>query len=149
MEIILLDRIENLGDLGDKVKVRPGYARNYLIPSGKAKYATPENIAEFEARRAELEKAAADALNTAEARKAQLDGMTMTIPARVGAEGKLFGSVGPADIVDAAGRQGAELEKREIRMPTGPLREVGEYEIEISLHSDVNATITVVVQAEE
>lgn len=149
MEIILLDKVENLGDLGDKVKVRSGYARNYLIPQGKAKFATAENVAEFEARRAELEKAAADAQTAAETRKARLDGVTVTIPARVGAEGKLFGSVGPADIAEAAEQQGVELERREIRMPAGPLREVGEHEIELVLHSDVHAAIKVLVVPEE
>lgn len=149
MDVILLDKVENLGDLGEKVNVRAGYARNYLLPQGKAKLATPENLAEFEARRAELERAAAEALAAAEQRREQLDGRTFTVHARVGTEGKLFGSVGPADIEAAVAAEGLELEKREIRMPTGTLREVGEYEVEISLHSDVIATIKVLVQPEE
>jgi large subunit ribosomal protein L9 len=149
MEIILLDRIENLGNLGDRVKVRPGYARNYLFPKGKAKFATPENIAEFEARRAELEQAAAEAQTAAEARRERLEGLTLTIPAKAGNEGKLFGSIGPADIVDAAAATGVELERREVIMPTGTLRQLGEYDVEVHLYTGVNATIHVVVVPEE
>lgn len=149
MEIILLDRIENLGNLGDRVKVRPGYARNYLFPKGKAKFATPENIAEFEARRAELEQAAAEAQTAAEARRQRLKGLTLTIPAKAGNEGKLFGSIGPADIVDAAAATGVDLERREVIMPTGTLRQLGEYDVEVHLYTGVNATIHVVVVPEE
>lgn len=148
MEIILLDKVENLGGLGDKVKVRPGYARNYLIPTGKAKYATPANIAEFEARRAELEKTAAEALAMAEARSAKLDGMVVTLTALAGAEGKLFGSIGTQDIADAVTAAGVELERKEVRLPEGALRHVGEYDVEVHLHSDVDATIKVVVNGE-
>ncbi|AOV16493.1 50S ribosomal protein L9 [Acidihalobacter aeolianus] len=148
MEIILLDKVENLGGLGEKVKVRPGYARNYLIPTGKAKYATPANIAEFEARRAELEKVAAEALAAAEARSAKLDGMVVTLTALAGAEGKLFGSIGTQDIADAVTAAGVEVERKEVRLPEGALRHVGEYDVEVHLHSDVDATIKVVVNGE-
>ncbi len=149
MEVILLEKVENLGDLGDKVTVRPGYARNYLLPTGKAKYATPENIAEFEARRAELEKAAAEALANAEARRDRLAEMEVTIPAHAGNEGKLFGSVGAAEIAEAISAAGVPVEKREIRLPEGPLRQVGEYEIGVHLHTDVDATVKVIVEPEE
>ena len=149
MEVILLDKVENLGNLGDKVSVRPGYARNYLIPSGKAKYATKENIAEFEARRAELEKAAAESLAAAQARAAKLVDLEITIPAHAGNEGKLFGSVGTAEIAEAISATGVEVEKREVRLPEGALRSTGEYEITIHLHSDVNADVKVIVVPEE
>lgn len=149
MDVILLEKIDNLGGLGDRVTVRPGYARNFLIPRGKAKYATAENIAEFEARRAELEKAAAETLASAEVRKEKLDGIEVTIRANAGSEGKLFGSVGPSDIARALAEVGAEVEKREVRMPEGPIRQAGEFEIGIHLHTDVNATVKVIVVAEE
>ncbi len=149
MEVILLDRIENLGNLGDRVKVRPGYARNYLFPKGKAKFATAENIAEFEARRAELEQAAGAAQTTAEARRERLDGLTLTIRAKAGAEGKLFGSIGTADIVEAVRSAGIEIEKREVIMPTGTLRQTGDYDIHLHLYTNVDATIRVSVVPEE
>ncbi|AGA34894.1 LSU ribosomal protein L9p [Thioalkalivibrio nitratireducens DSM 14787] len=149
MEVILLEKVDNLGGLGDKVRVRPGYARNYLLPRGKAKFATPENIAEFEARRAELERAAAEALAAAEARRESLDGMVVEITAKAGGEGKLFGSIGAADIADAVTARGIEVEKREVRLPEGPLRQAGEYELEVHLYTDVNAQIRVIVIGEE
>jgi large subunit ribosomal protein L9 len=149
MDVILLEKIDNLGGLGDRVTVRPGYARNFLIPRGKAKYATAENIAEFEARRAELEQAAAELLAAAEARKEKIDGAEVTITANAGSEGKLFGSVGPSDIARALAEVGAEVEKREVRMPEGPIRQAGEFEIGIHLHTDVNAIVKVIVVAEE
>ncbi len=149
MEVILLSKVENLGALGDKVSVRSGYARNYLIPQGKAKFATPENIAEFEARRAELEAQAADALAAAEERKSKLDGITVTIAAKEAGEGKLFGSVGNIDVIEALASLGHEVEKREIRMPEGAFRNIGEHQVELHLHTDVNATITVSVIPEE
>jgi large subunit ribosomal protein L9 len=149
MDVILLNKVENLGNLGDKVKVRAGYARNYLIPTGKAKFATPANIAEFEARRAELEAAAAGALAKAQARAGALDGMSVTITAKSGGEGKLFGSVGTADIADAVTAAGVELERREVRLPDGPIRQAGEFEVQVHLHSDVNATLKVVIVGEE
>lgn len=149
MEVILLSKVENLGNLGDVVSVRPGYARNFLIPYGKAKAATKANLAEFEARRAELEKAAADALAAAEARAAQLEGFTVTVSAKAGSEGKLFGSIGTTEIAHALTAAGHAVERREVRLPNGPLRTVGEFDISLHLHSDVNANIKVVVVAEE
>ncbi len=149
MEVILLTKIDNLGDLGDKVKVRPGYARNYLIPGGKAKFATAENMAEFEARRAELEEIAAESLSSAEARKAELDGIKVTIIAKVTDEGKLFGSVGTTDIVDALKKAGKFVERKEIQLPSGAFRHVGEYQVGIHLLADVNATINLEVIGEE
>ena len=149
MEVILLEKIRNLGGLGDRVRVRPGYARNYLLPQGKAVPATPENVAEFEARRRELEEAAARALAEAEARREALAGQVIEIAARVGGEGKLFGSVGAPDIVEAAEARGLKLERREIRLPQGPLRQVGEHEVEIQLHPDVETTIVVRIVPEE
>ena len=149
MEVILLEKIDNLGGLGDKVRVRPGYARNYLLPKGKAKFATAENIAEFEARRAELERAAAEAMAAAEARRDSLSGMVIEIRAKAGSEGKLFGSIGAGDIADAVTARGIEVEKREVRLPEGPLRQAGEYEIEVHLHADVNADIRIIVIGEE
>ena len=148
MEIILLEKIENLGAMGDKVNVRPGYGRNYLVPQGKAKAATPENIAEFEARRADLEKAAAESLAAAEARRDQIDGKTVEIVAKAGDEGKLFGSIGTADIADAIKATGVEIERNEIRLPEGAYRQIGEYDVVLHLHTDVDATIKLVVSAE-
>lgn len=150
MEVILLTKVDNLGDLGDKVKVRPGYARNFLIPSGKAKFATAENIAEFEARREELEKSAAELLAHAETRKAELDGFSVRIAAKSsGEEGKLFGSVGTADIARALGEAGKAVEKKEIRLPSGVFKQIGEYQVDIHLHTDVNATINLEIIEEE
>ena len=148
MEIILLEKIENLGAMGDKVIVSPGYGRNYLVPQGKAKAATAENIAEFEARRAELEQAAAEALAAAEVRRDQIDGKTVEIVAKAGDEGKLFGSIGTADIADAVKATGVEIERNEIRLPEGAFRQVGEYDVVLHLHTDVDATIKLVVSAE-
>ncbi len=148
MEIILLEKVENLGNLGDKVTVKPGYGRNYLIPGGKATMATEANIAEFEKRRAELEKTAAEALANAQARSESLSGLNITIAAKAGDEGKLFGSVGTVDIAEAVNAAGVAVEKREIRMPEGPLRTTGEFEIGFHLHTDVNTSITVTVVAE-
>lgn len=150
MEVILLENIENLGSVGDKVSVKAGFARNYLVPHGKAKLATAENLAEFEAQRAELELAAAEALAEAEQRKAQIEAMdTIEISARVGSEGKLFGSIGVGDICDAAEAMGVTIEKREIRMPEGALRTTGEHVIDIHLYTDVDTQITVNIVGEE
>ena len=149
MDVILLSKVENLGALGDKVSVRSGYARNYLIPQGKAKFATPENIAEFEARRAELEAQAAEILTQAEARKAKLDGVVVTIPAKEASEGKLFGSVNNIEVLEALTQAGHDVEKRELRMPDGAFRTIGEFEVELHLHSDVNANITIKIVPEE
>jgi large subunit ribosomal protein L9 len=148
MEVILLEKIENLGALGDRVNVKPGYGRNYLIPKGKAASATAENIAEFEARRAELEKQAGEALAAAEARREQLADRTFTIKAKAGEEGKLFGSIGTADIAHAIGEAGVEVERHEIRLPTGAYRQVGEYDVEIHLHTDINTVVKLLIEAE-
>ena len=148
MEVILLEKVANLGGLGDKVNVRPGYGRNYLIPQGKAKPATAENIAYFEAQRAELERKAAEELATAQARAEKLEALSVTIAANAGEEGKLFGSVGPQDVADAVTAAGEALARHEVRMPEGPIRAVGEYSIELHLHADVNATVSVNVTGE-
>lgn len=149
MEVILLEKIDRLGGLGDKVNVKSGYARNFLLPQGKATSATAENLAAFEARRAELEKQAVEALANAEARKAKLDGMEITITVRAGNEGKLFGSVGGVDIAEHVTAQGVELAKREIRMPHGAIRQAGEYDIDVHLLTDVNAVLKLTVIGEE
>ncbi|WP_017937099.1 50S ribosomal protein L9 [Zestomonas thermotolerans] len=147
MEVILLEKIANLGNLGDKVSVKAGYGRNYLLPQGKATAATPENIAAFEARRAELEKAAAEKKAAAEARAAQLAELEVTITATAGDEGKLFGSVGTHDIADALTAAGVPVAKSEVRLPNGTIRQVGEYDIALHLHTDVEATVRVIVVA--
>jgi len=149
MEVILLDKVENLGGIGDKVKVKPGYARNYLLPQGKATRATAENIAQFEARRAELEARAAAVITEAKARAASIDGLKLVIQAKVGSEGKLFGSIGPVDIAEAAELAGVTIERSELRLAEGPLRTVGEHEVEVHLHAEVSVPITVTVEAEE
>jgi len=149
MEVILLEKVQNLGDLGDKVKVKPGYGRNYLVPSGKATPATAENIALFEQRRAELEKAQAERLGTAEARAVALRDTEVTIKAKAGTEGKLYGSVGTREIADAVSATGVTLEKHEVLLPDGALRETGEHEVALHLHSDIDVSIKVVVEAEE
>jgi len=149
MQVILLDKVENLGGLGDLVEVKPGYARNYLVPSRLAKMATKTNIEAFEASRAELEKEAAAKLALAQARADKLEGMVVTIASKAGTEGKLFGSIGLADIAAAVVEAGVEIEKREVRLPEGPLRNVGEFDIDLHLHSDVDAVVKVVVEATE
>lgn len=149
MDVILLKKVDNLGGLGDRVKVRAGYGRNYLIPHGLAKPATAENVAEFEARRAELEKEAAEALAEAQARKEKLEGLAVTITSKSGGEGKLFGSIGTVDIAEAVTAAGQPLERKEVRMPAGPIRMAGEHDVEVHLHTDVNATIKIVVVGEE
>ncbi|WP_130537352.1 50S ribosomal protein L9 [Thiomicrorhabdus indica] len=149
MNVILLEKVQNLGTLGDQVSVKSGYARNFLIPQGKAKAATKENIAEFEARRAELEKAAAAQLAVAQGVYENLNGQVITIESVAGDEGKLFGSVGTQDIADALKAAGFEVERRDVRMPEGSLRFVGTFEIDVQLHTDVVASITVEVKAAE
>lgn len=149
MNVILLEKVQNLGSLGDQVSVKAGYARNFLIPQGKAKPATKENLAEFEAMRAELEKAAAAELAVAQGVYENLNGQVVTIESVAGDEGKLFGSVGTQDISDALKASGFEVERRDVRMPEGAIRHVGTYEIDIQLHSDVVAAITVEVKATE
>lgn len=147
MEVILLEKIERLGTLGDVVRVRPGYARNYLIPAGKAKYATEANMAEVQAHREELERKALEALSGAEQRKAKLDGFKVTIMAETHQEGKLFGSVGAGEIARSVAEAGGELERHEIRLPDGPLRSLGEHPVTVHLHSDVEATVLVTVES--
>ena len=142
MDIILLQRIKNLGKLGDKVSVKAGYGRNFLIPQGKAVAATESNTAAFEARRAELEKAEAEVLATAQARADQLNEVNIVITAKAGDEGKLFGSIGTRDIADAVTAAGVEIHKSEVRLPEGVLRSVGEYAIALQLHPDVKIDIT-------
>lgn len=149
MEVILLEKVQNLGDLGDKVTVKPGFGRNFLVPQGKAVPATKENLAEFEKQREELEKRAQDQLSTAEARKAELEGTTVTITAKASGEGKLYGSVGPREIAEALTRDGKPVEKSELIMGEGVFREAGEYEVLVQLHADVETPITVVVVGEE
>jgi large subunit ribosomal protein L9 len=149
MNVILLEKIQNLGGLGDQVAVKAGYARNFLIPQGKAKPATKENVAEFEARRAELEKQAAEVLAAAQSTYEQMNGTVVTIEMVAGDEGKLFGSVGTADIADALNKAGFEVERKQIRMPEGPVRFFGTFEFDVDLHSDVVASITVDVKAAE
>jgi large subunit ribosomal protein L9 len=148
MEVILLEKVDNLGKLGDRVKVRRGYARNYLIPKGKATEATGVNLQAFEARRAELEQAEATALDSAHAKVSEMHGVTLAIPVKVGSEGRLFGSVGSADIVAAAARAGIELQRSQIRLPD-TIRQVGIYEIGVHLHAEVDGVLKVEVLAEE
>ncbi|KAI5914716.1 50S ribosomal protein L9 [Thauera sp. 2A1] len=149
MQIILLDKVVNLGGLGDVVRVKDGYARNYLIPQGKAKRATQANLAEFEARRAELERQQADKLAASQAIAAQLEGVTVQVSRKAGMDGRLFGSVTNADVAEALAAQGFQVERAAIRMPDGPLKTVGETQLEVGLHSDVVATITVAVVGEQ
>jgi large subunit ribosomal protein L9 len=149
MQVILLEKIANLGELGAVVKVKDGFARNYLIPHGKAKRATPENVAEFEQRRVELEKAQAEALASAQERAAKLDGLMIQVTQKAGVDGKLFGSVTNVDISEALKAQGLEVPRALIRMPQGPLKMVGDHPLKIALHADVVVTITVSVLGEQ
>lgn len=150
MQVILMENIENLGKLGDKVTVKAGFARNFLVPGGKAKPATAANLEAFEKQRAELEKVAAEALSVAQARKDAIEAIgEVTITAKVGSEGKLFGSIGTADIADAITTAGSAIEKREVRLPEGAIRETGEQKIDIHLYTDVDVTVTVNVVGEE
>ncbi|HSW12250.1 MAG TPA: 50S ribosomal protein L9 [Solimonas sp.] len=145
MEVILLEKIKKLGDLGDTVKVKSGFGRNYLLPQGKALPATEENRKVFEARKAELVKKAGDSINAAKARAAKINGQTVTIKALAAEEGKLYGSVGPAEVVDAAAKQGIDVKKAEIDMLSGPIRQIGSYTVSVRLHTEVEASLTVVV----
>ena len=149
MEIILLEKIDNVGGIGDKVSVKPGYARNYLIPQGKATLATPDNVAKFEARRAEIEAKAHTELEAAQARAKKLEGQVVKVAANAGPEGKLFGSVGTPDVAEACTALGIDVVRSEVRLPDGPLRMVGEHQIELHLHTDVNVSLTVVVEGQE
>ena len=148
MEVILLEKVANLGELGDKVTVKAGFGRNFLLPQGKATAATAENIALFEARRAELEKAAAEKLAAAQARAEKLNELVVTITANVGEEGKLFGSIGTQDIADALTATGVEVAKSEVSLPQGTIRQAGEFEISLQLFSEVTAAIKLVVAGE-
>ena len=148
MELILLEKVQKLGDLGDKVKVKPGYGRNYLVPAGKAVPATAKNIAEFEARRDELEKAAYKKLSTAEERVSALDGFEIVLTANASEEGKLYGSLGPREISDEVTKRGIELSKAEVIMGEGPIRYTGEHEVLVHLHADVETQIKVTVNPE-
>src|SRR5262245_18781239 len=148
MQVILMEKVANLGDLGDVVKVKDGYARNYLLPQGKAKSATEENLKAFEARRAELEKAQAAALAQAQERGTKLEGFALKITQKAGVDGRLFGSVTNYDIVDALKAQGHAVERSQVRMPTRALKQVGEYPIQLALHTDVVVTVTVTVVGE-
>ena len=148
MQIILLDKVVNLGNLGDVVKVKPGYARNFLIPQGKAKRATQDNLAAFEARRAELERIAAEKLAAAQAEAAKVDGLTVQIVRKTGVDGRLFGSVTNADVAEALETQGVKVEKSAVRMPEGPIKAVGDSQLQVALHTDVVVSITVSVLGE-
>ena len=148
MQIILLEKIANVGNLGDVVKVKDGYARNFLIPQGLAKRATPENLKAIEERRADLEKAAGEKLATAQAQGEKIEGTTLRIAQKAGVDGRLFGSVTNVDIVEALKAQGVEVEKSMIRMPSGPLKQVGDHPVTVVLHTDVTAHVTVTVVGE-
>ena len=148
MQVILMEKVANLGELGEVVKVKDGFARNFLIPQGKAKRATEANLKAFESRRAELEKAQAETLTAAKSRGEKLEGLTIQITQKAGPDGRLFGSVTIYDIVEALQKQGHEVERANIRMPQGPLKQVGDYPIQIALHTDVTVSITVSVLGE-
>jgi large subunit ribosomal protein L9 len=149
MDVILLQKVANLGNIGDRVKVRSGYGRNFLLPEGKATLATPDNVARFEARRDELEKAAREHLTSAEERRDALKDFKLTMTAQAGTEGKLFGSIGTADIAEALSKAGFKIERSEVRMPTGPLRMVGEHNVGLHLHADIDVPLAVLIVAEE
>ncbi|HEY0342288.1 MAG TPA: 50S ribosomal protein L9 [Steroidobacteraceae bacterium] len=149
MDVILLQKVANLGNIGDRVKVRSGYGRNYLLPGGKATLATPDNVKRFEARREELEKLAREQLSGAEERAAAMKDFKLTITAKAGTEGKLFGSIGTSDVAEAATKAGFNVERSEVRMPNGPLRTVGEHSVGLHLHADIDVPLTVLIVAEE
>jgi len=149
MDVILLEKVKNLGDLGDTVKVKPGYGRNFLLPQGKALPATAGNLKVFEARKAELLKKATDSLSAAKMRAEQLNGKTLTIKALTAEEGKLYGSIGPSDIVRAAQAAGLDLKKAEVDMPTGPIRQIGSFPVTLRLHTEVESSLTVVIEEEK
>jgi large subunit ribosomal protein L9 len=149
MDVILLQKVANLGNIGDRVKVRSGYGRNFLLPGGKATLATPDNVKRFEARREELEKLAREHLSSAEERGAAMKDFKLTITAKAGTEGKLFGSIGTSDVAEAATKAGFKVERSEVRMPNGPLRTVGEHSVGLHLHADIDVPLTVLIVAEE
>jgi large subunit ribosomal protein L9 len=149
MEIILLQKVANLGNIGDRVKVKSGYGRNFLLPQGKATLATAANIAKFEARRAEFEKTARTELEGAQARAKKLEGFKLTLTAKAGGEGKLFGSVGTSDIADGVKKAGHDVERSEVRLPNGPIRIAGEHVVQLHLHTDITVDLPVVIVGEE
>jgi large subunit ribosomal protein L9 len=149
MDVILLTKVANLGNIGDRVKVKSGYGRNFLLPKGKATLATPENVKKFEARRAELEKVAREQFQDADSRAAAFKDFKLQITAKAGTEGKLFGSIGTADIAEACTKAGHKLARAEVRLPTGPLRTVGDHMITLHLHTDIDVQLPVVITAEE
>jgi len=149
MEVILLQKVANLGNIGDRVKVRSGFGRNFLLPQGKATLATRDNIARFEARRAELERTAREHLTSAEERSAAMKDFRLTLHAKAGTEGKLFGSIGTSDIAEELNRAGFQVERSEVRLPHGPLRMVGEHTVNLHLHADVDVPVQVTIVAEE
>ena len=149
MDVILLTKVANLGNIGDRVKVKSGYGRNFLLPKGKATLATPDNVKKFEARRAELEKVAREQFQDAESRAGAFKDFKLQITAKAGTEGKLFGSIGTADIAEACTAQGHKLARAEVRLPTGPLRTVGEHVVALHLHTDIDVQLPVVITAEE
>jgi large subunit ribosomal protein L9 len=149
MEVILFEKVDRLGTIGDLVNVKAGFARNYLLPQGKAKIATDANKAEIESRRAEFEKLAAEELSAAQKRREQIELLSISITAKSGTEGKLFGSIGNADVAAAITEAGVEIEKRDVRLPDGPIRQAGEYEITLHLHTDVNAVAKITIIGEE
>jgi large subunit ribosomal protein L9 len=149
MEVILLQKVANLGNIGDKVKVKSGFGRNYLLPEGKATLATPDNIARFEARRAELERTAHEHLSSAEERAVAMKDFKLTITAKAGTEGKLFGSIGTSDIAEACSKAGFNVQRSEVRLPNGPLRTIGEHSVTLHLHADIDVPLAVSIVAEE
>ncbi|HEY6483742.1 MAG TPA: 50S ribosomal protein L9 [Steroidobacteraceae bacterium] len=149
MEIILLQKVANLGNIGDRVKVKSGFGRNFLLPQGKATLATADNVARFEARRAELERAAQDHFSSAEQRAASMKDFKLVINAKAGTEGKLFGSIGTSDIAEAATRAGFPVQRSEVRLPNGALRTIGEHSVNLHLHADVDVPLAVTIVAEE
>jgi large subunit ribosomal protein L9 len=149
MDVILLQKVANLGNIGDRVKVKSGYGRNFLLPKGRATLATPDNVARFEARREELEKLAREQLSSAEERATALKDYKLTIIAKAGTEGKLFGSIGTSDIAEALTKQGFKIERAEVRMPNGPLRMVGDHSVGLHLHADIDIPLAVLIVAEE
>ena len=149
MDVILLQKVANLGNIGDRVRVRSGFGRNYLLPAGKATLATPDNVARFEARRAELERLAREQLSSAEERAAAMKDFKLLIPAKAGTEGKLFGSIGTSDIAEACSKAGFKVQRSEVRLPNGPLRTIGEHAVSLHLHADVDVPLAVSIVAEE
>ena len=149
MDVILLQKVANLGNIGDRVKVRSGYGRNFLLPKGRATLATPDNVARFEARRDELEKLAREQLSSAEERATALKEYKLTITAKAGTEGKLFGSIGTSDVAEALTKAGFKIERSEVRMPNGPLRMVGDHSVGLHLHADIDIPLAVLIVAEE